>query len=174
MMTLVQVDQGDVRVKADFSAGSALSVTPVLNGDLANSPDGHPTCFASDVTFDLLWLNMGLKQTIELPVEYANITLNKFQGHTSYAQKEGNVLTTGLLPLNQIVDNLSPYGNEINFYFGRTESTYMDYGIVPGNAPVYHIKSQKFELWTMKPPLSGETIIITSTIEYDNEKIIQL
>jgi len=50
----------------------------------------------------------------------------------------------------------------------------MNYGSIIGNATGYHIRSSKFNKWTMKPPLPDETKTVISTIVFDNDDIIQL
>lgn len=177
MMTLVmrQPHLGEEVVLADFTNHATLSVIPVLNGtNMLENPDGQGAFYKDTVTFRLLWISMGLRQVIELPTEYTQVELTQFNGFSDYSQKTGNILTTTMLPLNQIVGDLSSFGDAMNFYFGMTDSTYAGYGEILGNSPSHHIRSSNYTEWTMTPPLAGETKTVVSTIGFVNNDLIQV
>ncbi len=169
-MTIAGLSVGNIT--ADFSNGATLKVIPVLNGDMMENPDGQGASFREDVTFKFLWVGMGLKQVIELPVEYTNIQLNQF--YPQFSQKEGNILTTELRPLYEPVDELSQLNNEIRIYFGMTDSTYVTEGTILGNSWSRYIRSSHFKEWTMTPPLPEQTKTYISTLGFPNENIIQI
>lgn len=173
-MTLVMTDShaGEEPVIADFTNNATLSVIPVLNGDIIYNPDGQGASFREDVTFKILWINMGLKLVIELPSEYTDIELHQF--HPMFSQKEGNILTT---QSRKIFNPLSEEGdgNGFHIYFGMTDITYyVNEGVFLENAKASYIRSSQFEEWTMTPPLPEETKTYISTIGFVNDDIVQI
>lgn len=170
IMVMIDLHAGEEPIIADFSNGTTLSVIPELNGDMMNNPDGQGASYKNDVTFKFLWIGMGLNQVIELPEEYTNVNLNQF----SSSQKVGNRLTTGMQPLNAVVNEISGFGNGISIYFEMTDSTYVAEGTILGNSWGRYIRSSLFEEWTMTPPLPDETKTYVSTIGFPNEDIIQI
>lgn len=173
-MTLVhrEPNQGEEVFLADFSNNITLNVIPTLNGsNIMENSDGQGQYFKNNVTFKLLWIRMGLRQKIELPIEYSKIKLNQFYNN----QKVNNVITTDVIPLFQAVDELIPFGKTFTIYFGMTDSTYAEYHeIFNGNATLPYIRSSKFNEWTMTPPLSEQTKTMISTIGFYNKDIIQV
>jgi len=173
-MTLVMTDShaGEEPVTADFTNNATLSVIPVLNGEMIENPDGQGASFREDVTFKILWINMGLKLVLELPAEYKDIELNQF--HPMFSQKEGNLLTT---QSRRIFNPFSDEGdgNGFHIYFGMTDSTYyVNEGVFLENAKTSYIRSSQFEEWTMKPPLPEETKTYISTIGFINDNIVHI
>lgn len=173
-MTLVhrEPNLGEEVFLADFSNNVTSSVIPTLNGTniIANS-DGQGGYFKNDVTFKILWVRMGLKQTIELPIEYSQISLNQFESN----EKNGNVITTDVVPLFKVVDELVPFNKTFTIYFGLTNQTYVEYNTpFSGNATLPYIRSSMYTEWTMTPPVSDQTKTIVSTIGFSNEDIIQV
>jgi len=173
-MTMVMTDlhAGDEPVIADFSNGATLTVIPVLNGDMIENPDGQGASFREAVTFKFLWVGMGLKQVIELPSEYTNVQLKQFD--LIFSKKEGNILTTELIPLYEPINELSQLNNGIGIYFGMTDSTFVTEGTILGNSWSRYIRSSHFKEWTMTPPLPEQTKTYVSTIGFPNENIIQI
>jgi hypothetical protein len=176
-MTLVhrEPNQGQSPVMADFSNNSTLSVNPVLNGtNIMLNPDGQGGFFKDNVTFKILWIRMGLTQTIELPEAYSQVRLNQFNSN----QKNNNIITTDVIPLFQAVSNLSTFGKTFTIYFGKTENTYIAVDEAEryflGNNTLPHIRSSKYSEWTMTPPLADQTKTIISTIGFYNNDIIQV
>lgn len=171
-LTLVhrEPNQGEDRILADFTNNASISIIPELSGDIIGNPDGQGASFKRDVTMSLLWVRLGIKQAFELPAEYASVSLPYWD-----SKRVGNVITTGMLELNQQVDELSLFGNEIPFAFGLTNSTYIENGYFqdPYNLTRY-IRSSKYESWTMTPPESNQTITYVSTIGFVNDNIIQI
>lgn len=169
-MTIAGASVGNIT--ADFTNNATISVIPVLNGDMIGNQDGEGGSFREDVTFKFLWVGMGLKQVIELPAEYTNIQLNQFR--SLFSKKEGNILTTELIPLYEPVNELNKLSNGIIVYFGMTDSTYVTEGTILGNSWSRYIRSSHFKEWTMTPPLPEQTKTYTSTIGFPNENIIQI
>jgi hypothetical protein len=164
---------GEELVMADFTNNATISVIPEINGDLIMNPDGQGASFREDVTLKLLWMRMGLKQSFELPAEYTNVLLNQFNSLNS--QRAGNVITARLAPFNQAVSELSVFGDVMAFYFGMTNSTYIEESIMlDNNVATRHIRSSNYSSWTMTPPLPGETKTYISTIGFVNDNIIQI
>lgn len=177
MVTLVMRQQhlGEEPVQADFSNNGVISVVPVINGvnTIVQNPDGEGWFFKENVTLKLLWVNMGLKQVIDLPTQYTNVELNQF--NSSNSQRDGNTLTVGMLPLNQIVSELAQFGAGMHFYFGLSDSTSISYGYIHGNnAPFHYIRSSHYSEWTMSPPDPDQTKTYVSTIGFVNDNIIQI
>lgn len=176
-MTLVhkEPNQGEEAVLADFSKNATLSVIPTLNGtNIMENPDGQGSFFKDDVTFKVLWIRMGLKLTIELPEEFRQVNLNQFNKN----QKTNRIVTTDVIPLFQAVDELRSFGKAFTIYFGMTENTYIEVDekdkYFLGNNTLPHIRSSKFNVWTMTPPLPDQTKTIVSTIGFTASDIIQL
>lgn len=178
-MTLVmrQPYIGEEPLVADFSNGATLAVIPELNGDMMQNPDGIGGYYRNDVTFKMLWLCMGILQQVELPEEYANVSLAQFSHYTSeHAVKSGRMLTTSLMPLNQVVPELSVFigGNSMHFAFGISDSTYITHGPFLAVPPTYHVRSSNYVPWTMTPPLVDEVRTNVSTIGFVTDNIIQV
>lgn len=177
MLTLVMRHPhlGEELVYADFTNNSVITLVPTINGvnTIIQNSDGQGWFFKENVTMKLLWMRMGIKQVIELPSEYTNVELSQFNGMSS--QRVGNILTTGILPLNQVVAELSILGDVIEFYFGMTNNTFIDYRYwFENNVQTYAIRSSYYNEWTMTPPQADQTKTYTSTIGFINNNIIQI
>ena len=163
---------------ADFSNNSTVSIIPILGGSVYENADGEGGYFKHDVTFKKLVIQMNLKQVIELPSQYSNIHLTQFDMHGGgFAQQNGNILTTEIFPLNQIVEELKVFYPSIWIVFGGTDSTYIDScQIIEGLSmpPTYQIKSSKFNEWTLTPPLPDQTKTVVSTLGFNNDNIIHV
>ncbi len=175
-MTLVmrQSDNGEEPLFVDFSKNATISVVPELNGDIIGSDNGEAGFFKDPVTFKLLWIGMGLRLTVELPVQYTNVTLNQFNNISDRAEKNGISLTSTLTPLNQVVTELAELGNTINFVFGISDSTYISKETFLAVPPYPHVRSSKYTQWTMSPPLEDEVKTYVSTIRFNTDNIIQV
>ncbi|MFO7658460.1 MAG: hypothetical protein R6W78_15490 [Bacteroidales bacterium] len=175
-MTLVMRQSyfGEDPVYADFSNNSTISVVPELNGDMMTNPDGQGGFFRNPVTFKMLWIDMGLSLSLELPVEYTHVTLNQFNYPSELSKKNGRILTTTLTPLNQIVSELAELGSTINFVFGLSDSTYISKDSFLAVPAYPHVRSSKYTQWIMSPPLEDEVKTYVSTIEFINDDIIQI
>jgi len=173
-MTLVhrEPNNGEEVFLANFSDNASLNVVPTLNGtNIMENSDGQGGYFKNNVIFKILWIRMGLKQTIELPDEYSQIKLNQFDNN----EKNSNIITTDVLPLFQVVNELKLFSKAFTIYFGMTSNTYVEYNEeFMGNATRPYIRSSKYTEWTMTPPLSDQTKTIVSTIGFYNDKIIQV
>jgi hypothetical protein len=178
MMTLAIADlqNGIDPLSADFSNNATIPVIPVLNGvnTIVTNEDGQGTFFKEDVTFKMLWLGMELKLTVTLPEAYTDVSLNQFQGISDHSEKQGNVLTTSLGPLNQILGIPALNSNGLTIYFGMTDNTFFSDGSMMGNAPGVFIRSANYTEWTMIPPLPEETKTYVSTIWFVNDNIIHI
>lgn len=177
IMNLIQNINQEDPTRVDFVKNPTISVIPKLNGGTTpffENEDGQGGFYTVDVTFKILSMQMGLKQEIKLPAEYANIELTQFANFPQFASKSGNVLTTSLYPMNKIVTELEAFSNTISIYFGQTDSTYTYYGSFLGNAIGPNIRSSKYEEWTMKPPVNGTNKTYLSTIGFTNDNIIHL
>ncbi len=175
-MTLVmrQLNIGEEPIIADFSNNSTISVVPELNGDMMTNPDGQGGFFRNPVKFKLLWIDMGLRLTVELPEEYTDVTLNQFNYPREKAEKQGSTLTTTLTPLNHIVSELAELGHTINFVFGLSDNTHISKESFLAVPPYPHIRSAKYTQWTMSPPPEDKVITYVSTIGFANDEIIQV
>jgi hypothetical protein len=175
-MTLVmrQLNMGEEPIYADFSNNSTISVVPELNGDMIKNTDGSGGFYRNPVTFKLLWIDMGLKLTVELPEQYVNVTLNQFNYPKDKAEKIGRNLTTTLTPLNQIVTELAELGHTINFVFGLSDNTYISKESFLAVPPYPHVRSSKYTPWTMSPPSEDKVVTYISTIGLVNDNIIQV
>lgn len=178
MMTLAIADiqNGIGPLSADFSNNATIPVIPVLNGvnTIVTNEDGEGAFFKENVTFRMLWLSMELKLTVTLPEAYTDISLNQFQGFSAHSEKQGNILTTSLGPLNQILGIPALNSKGLTIYFGMTDSTFFSDGSMMGNAPIDFIRSANYKEWTMIPPLPEETKTYLSTIGFVNDNIIHI
>ena len=176
-MSLIDLTHNE-GLSADFSNNSTISVIPMLGGSVYTNADGQGQYFKHDVTFKKLVIQMNLKQVIELPIEYSNVHLTQFDMHGGgFAEQNGNVLTTEIFPLNQIVEELKVLCPSMWIVFGGTENTYIDScQIIEGLSmpPTYQIKSYKFNEWTLTPPSPDQTKTVVSTLGFNNENIIHV
>ena len=121
---------------------------------------------------------MNLKQVITLPTEYSDVHLIQFDiAGGSFAQQNGNIITTDIFPLNQIVEELKVFCPSMWIVFGGTENTYIDScQIIEGLCmpPTYQIKSSKFSEWTLTPPLPDQTKTVVTTLGFNNDNIIHV
>jgi hypothetical protein len=177
IMNLIQHFNQENPTRVDFIKNPTITVIPKLYGGTTpffENEDGQGGFYTVDVTFKILSMQMGLKQEIKLPQEYANIKLTQFVNFPQYSSQSGNVLTSSLYPMNKIVSELEAFNNTISLYFGQTDSTYTSYRSFLGNAIGPNIRSSKYEEWTMKPPINGINKSYISTIGFSNDNIIQL
>ena len=176
-MSLIDLNHNE-GFSADFSNNSTISVIPILGGSVYPNADGEGGYFKHDVTFKKLVIQMNLKQVIELPIEYKDIHLIQFDiDGGSFAQQNGNIITTDIYPLNQIVEELKVFYPSIWIVFGGTDNTYIDScQIIEGLSmpPTYQIKSSKFNEWTLTPPLPDQTKTVVSTLGFNNDNIIHV
>jgi len=176
-MTLIDLTHNE-GLTADFSNNATIPVIPMLGGSVYENADGEGEYFKHDVTFKKLVIQMNLKQVIELPSEYSDVHLIQFDiDGGSFAQQNGNILTTEIYPLNQAVEELKVFYPSIWMVFGGTDSTYIDScQIIEGlnMFPTYQIKSNKFTEWTLTPPLPEQTKTIVSTLGFNNDNIIHI
>lgn len=176
-MSLIDLTHNE-GIFADFSNNSTISVIPKLGGSVYTNADGQGEYFKHDVTFKKLVIQMNLKQVIKLPIEYSDVHLIQFDiDGGSFAQQNGNNLTTDIYPLNQIVEELKVFYPSMWIVFGGTEITYIDNcQIIEGLSmpPTYQIKSSKFNEWTLTPPLPEQTKTVVSTLGFNNENIIHV
>jgi hypothetical protein len=171
-LTLVhrEPNQGENRVLADFTNNATISLIPEINGDLILNPDGQGASFKKDVTMTLLWVRLGITQAFELPAQYTSVNLPYWN-----RKRVGNKITTGMIDLNQQVNELSKFGNEIPFAFGLTDSTFIEYGYLQDKYNLTrYIRSSKYKSWTMTPPLPDQTKTYVSTMGFLNDNIIQI
>jgi hypothetical protein len=202
-MTLILSNSMEDNVRfADFSNNAEITLTPGLSGPLVRSNSNETgNCFKVDAIFKLLQINLyDIKQSIELPVQYNGVNLSQFNGQYSHYQysndlvKNGNILTVDMYPLtgrrldgvSQIKpSDTSPFTGPITFYFGMIDKTTL-YSTGPslqypsslnqqnGEMSVPFVWSNKFNEFTLKPPVYGETETIITTIGFDNENLIQI
>ncbi len=188
---------------ADFSNNAEITLTPSLAGPMEkNNSDGIGVgCYTADAIFKLLQINLyDIRQSIELPVQYNGVNLSQFNGQYSHYQyssdlvKNGNILTVDMYPLtgrrlepeSSPTADISPFNGPIGFYFGMIDKTTL---YSTGPSPQYpsslhlgtsadmnvpFVWSNKFNEWTLKPPVYGETETIITTIGFDNENLIQI
>lgn len=165
-------------LSADFTNNATISVIPILGGSVYPNADGVGGYLKHDVTFKKLVIQMNLKQVIELPTDYGDVHLTQFDMHGgSFAEQDGNILTTEIFPLNQVVEELKVFTPTMWIVFGGTENTYIDScQIIEGfnMFPTYQIKSSKFNEWTLTPPLPDQTKTVVSTLGFNNENIIHV
>jgi len=173
-LTLVhrEPNEGEQPVLADFSSNATLAVVPTLNGtNIVSNADGQGGFYRDDVTFNDLWVRMGIKQVFELPAAYSQISLNQFGG----SQRVNNTVTTDAVPFFQAVDALKTLPKAFTIFFRKTENTYIEYqNYYGGHGTLPHIRSSYFTDWTMTPPAPDQTKTVVTTIGFYNENIIQV
>jgi|GEM_PF-5847303 len=153
---------GDEGITADFCLDSTISVIPELCCNVYQNPDGQGGYFKNEVTLKYLYVSMGLEVVIELPAEYNNV----FQT---------NIITRNLYALNSPVEELREFGQGMNIYFGQTDSTFISYDPpFPNFNTGVHIRSDRFDEWTLIPPLEGQDITVLSTLGFIIDDIIHV
>jgi len=161
---------GDEAISTDFRIDSTISVIPTLCCNVYDNPDGEGGYFKNDVTLKYLYIRMGLETVFELPEDYKDITLSNFQ-----TQQNGNIITTNLYALNSVVAELHELGQEMNIYFGQTDSTYISHdNPFPNFNSGINIRSDRFNEWTLTPPLPQKTKTVVSTLNFVIDDIIHI
>ena len=161
-IALVGGRTGQGGISTDFCINSTVSVIPELCCNVYQNPDGQGGYFKNDVTLEYLYVNMGLEVVLELPEEYNNVF-------------DTNIITTGLSALNGPVEELREFGDDLKIHFGQTDSTFISHvNLFDTFNTGLHIRSDKFEEWTLTPPLGGKDKTILSTIGFIIDDIIHV
>jgi len=173
----------------DFSNNATVSVIPVFMGE---TMDGCPV--DKHITFVILEFGANsFTQEVTLPVQYANVNLSQFNlswaGHTytSDSVKTGNILHVDNIPILAKLFNLDSTGMLREFYFGRTDTTSINFFAtsqsIPALAPAFptstgpsgfFVWSSKYNEWTLNAPPAGQTLNINTTICIDTHNLIQV
>lgn len=166
-------------ILVDFKRDTTFSLIPKLTGNVYTNADGTGSFYKeTDVTFNLLFIQMGFKLNIKLPAAYDTILLTQFKNHIDYGKQFGSILRTNQFPLNQVVPSLKLFNvQDMYFYFGRTDTTFIEYssGPQPNFGPQsIHVRSARYTPWILKEPMPGETHTVTSSIGFNFENIIHL
>lgn len=175
-----EVNTDSIGVSVDFSSNSTISVVPMLSGNVYTHGNGELSgYFKEDVTFDLFFLALRLDLVITLPAQYSGILLDQFKDNSVYYQQNGLEIKTNQWALYKPVDTLNQfYVDQMRFYFGRTDSTFISVGNNPqqgfGNPYGTSIRSSKYESWTLTPPASRQTKTIVSVLGFNSDNIIQI
>lgn len=171
----------DERRFADFTKGNEIEVTPEIYGNVSN--DG--------------WFvdkNIRLKYLFILPQEFIlefkvpdEFTNHLTAYHSCFFEKNGNTIKCDLDFL-LLYDKDKGYENGRGigirgFVFGETDHSYivLQDNIPSGDVielisqaqPFSVVRSHKYTSPTLYPPADGETKIITTTISFDSNDIIQ-
>jgi hypothetical protein len=171
----------DERRFADFSNGNEIEVTPEIYGNVSNNG-----WFADK--------NIKLKYLLILPQEFnleftvpEQFTDNLTTYHNVYFEKNGTSIKCGIDFLLFHIKNEGydiVHGIGLNgFVFGETDTTYIvrQDNIPNGDAtelisqaqPHSVVRSSNYVSPILSPPIEGKTKIITTTISFNTENIIQ-
>ena len=186
MQTMIEIigvnwPSDDERRFADFKNGNAIEVVPEMFGNVDN--DGW---FVDE--------NIKLKYLFILPQEFIfeydmSDQFEDVQFHLPgvFNEKQGSLMKCSMDALLYQVDD---YGLDAQnakvlrgFIFGETDSTYL---VNPENMspqdvtelitqsfPQYSLRSGNYVSPVLTPPIPGEPKVITTTISFDTENIIQ-
>ena len=172
----------DPRRFADFTNGNTVEVVPEIYGNV--DTDGW---FVDDnIRMRYLFiLPQEFVLEIDLPESLSESNFGSYQG--VYFDKQGNKLKCGIeFLLYHVVNEGYDIKNGIylrGFVFGETETSYIvrQNNIPTGDVaelitqaqPHSVVRSSRYVSPVLYPPDKGETKIITTTISFDSEDIIQ-
>lgn len=172
----------DPRRFADFTNGNTLEVVPEIYGNV----DTDGWFVDNDIRMKYLFiLPQEFVLEIDLPENISESNFGSYQG--VYFDKQGNKLKCGIeFLLYHVVNEGYDIKNGIylrGFVFGETETSYIvrQNNIPTGDVaelitqaqPHSVVRSSRYVSPVLYPPDKGETKIITTTISFDSEDIIQ-
>ena len=174
----------DERRFADFSNGNTVEMTPEIYGNVDN--DG----WFVDENIKLKYLfilpqEFQFKFEFDLPDQFTGVNLYTQPGGSF--EREGNTIKSNMdFFLNRITDQGFDYqhGIQLNgFVFGETDTSYIvcQNNIAPDDVselitqagPHCVVRSGNYVSPVLTPPDRGETKIITTSISFYSENIIQ-
>lgn len=159
----------------NFQRDSTINISPKLIGNVYTNPDGTGGFFKeADVIFDMFYISMGFRMSISLPSNYSGVQLKQFRNQGTEASQSGMFLRTSQFPLTQAIPKLKTFGRNIDYYFGRVDSTYIGEKPIAvfGSSPC--LRSKRYTTWTLEEPEPGHTNTIISTLGFNFDKIVHL